>query len=263
MSSYGNNSLLASALPTPVITITIQPDDRTASLDACYPANAPNDPVVLSTPQTALFSLASIASIGQQTYQWQKSSDNGISWTNITVGRVYQTSVSPGPPWQGINAALWLYSRATDTGVADFLNGEQYRAIITSLLNPAVSVVSNAATLTVPVPTLTITEQPANTYSSNNSGAGFRVAAAKNFTGSGWMNGFSYQWYRSDDDGATWTAWMTGSTYYQPTLQLPGWTLTTADNGSKWRCLVSSYIFCGGEQVYKSALSNAATLTVI
>jgi hypothetical protein len=255
----GPYALTASGTPVvPVITFTSQPQNDTADLDACYGPTAPNNPVPYSSEHAALFSAISTVSIGSQTFQWQTSSDNGVSWTNISNGRLYQTTTDAY--WAGgISAALWIYSYATPTGMANLSNGALYRVVATSTLDPSVSVASNAVTLTVPVPTMTITQHPTN-YSTNiGSAAAFSVQATKNFVGFGGQNGFSYQWQRSNDNGVTWTDWMEGPTYSQPTLQLSG--LTYADNWSKWRCLVYSYIFCGGEQVQVLAYSNAATLT--
>lgn len=250
------NAAVPPPVSPPVITIIGSLQDDTADLDACFAAD--RDPVPLSDESTALFSIGSTATTGSRTYQWQKSSDNGANWTNITDSRTYRITTgfyNLAP--QGESSSLWLFSYPLSTGMANLTNGDKYRVIITSTIDPSVVVTSNAATLTVPVPAVTITQQPSN-YVAINGSAGFSISATKNFIG---YNGeLSYQWQRSDDGGNSWSNWLVGPTYYHPTLQLSG--LTAADNGSKWRCLAYSYIFCGSNQVQPLAYSNAATLTV-
>jgi hypothetical protein len=250
-------SSVTTAVPIkPVLAITVQPQNATANLDACYSPNSVNDPVPLTNQAAALFSVSTNLNTGAITAQWQRSSNAGVSWTNVSNDRVYQTTTNQTA--QGFSANLWVFSYATATGMANLANGDRFRVIIASTVDPAVSVTSNSATLTVPVPTITITQQPANRTTSIGGGsASFSVAASKNFTGSGWQNGFSYEWQRSNNGGITWTSLLQGGS--TPTLSLSN--LTTADDGSLWRCYVYSTIFCG-PQVSVATFSNAATLNV-
>jgi hypothetical protein len=88
----------------------------------------------------------------------------------------------------------------------------------------------------------TITQQPVDASIVEGQAATFDVAA----TGEGTL---SYQWQRSVNDGATWSALSgeNGTSTTTPTASL-------ADDGDRYRCLVTN---AGG-----STTSNAATLTV-
>jgi hypothetical protein len=75
-----------------------------------------------------------IAASGASSYQWQVSSDNGVTWTNVTDGTVYS----------GADTTTLSVLRATAA-----LAGTQYRCVAT---NAGISAISNAATFTVTQP---------------------------------------------------------------------------------------------------------------
>jgi hypothetical protein len=98
-----------SSWATPVISISAQPSNQTASSGS------------------ATFSLtASVTLGGSLTYQWQKSTDGGNTWANVSGAT---------------SSSLALTSQTTAN------NNNQYRVMVTS--TGATSVTSNAATLTV------------------------------------------------------------------------------------------------------------------
>lgn len=98
------------------VTITTQPANQTV----CAGANA-------------TFSVVTAGNF--QTYQWQLSTDNGTTWTNIS----------------GANAASYVVTNTTTA-----LSGRRYRVIVTNSCN---TVTSNAAILTVnALPTVSATD---------------------------------------------------------------------------------------------------------
>jgi Concanavalin A-like lectin/glucanases superfamily len=97
-------------------------------------------------------------------------------------------------------------------------------------------------TTTYSLPTVTFTAQPASTSVCANTNASFSTT----------VNGiapFTYQWQRSNDNGANWNnvAGANAATY--------SFTTTFADNGSQYRCVAG--ISCG-----ITSNSNPATLTI-
>ena len=141
------------------------------------------------------------------TYQWQRSDDGGSNWVDIGG------ATSPS------------YTTPTATYADD--NADQYRCKLdaTGSASPAYT---NAATLTV-IRTFSIDAQPANQTANEGGTALFSVAVSQS-SGSP-----TYQWERSDDGGANWSAisGATSSTYTTPAL------VYGTDNNSRYRCVVS------------------------
>jgi hypothetical protein len=154
------------------------------------------------------------------TLQWQRSSDGGASWADIAAAT----------------------AATHDTGPATALHdGERYRAVAT---NSAGSATSNAATLTVSVPTApSFTAHPSNVTILQGQGASFSVAVSGTPTP-------TLQWQLSTDSGASWSN-INGAT--GDVLNLPAG-VPLADNGRQFRAVASN-----GSG---SAASNAAVLTV-
>jgi hypothetical protein len=138
------------------------------------------------------------------TYQWQVSTDGGLTWTNIT----------------GANSSTY-----TATGATAAMNNNRYRVVVTGVCAPVSN--SNAAILTVITPAA-VTSQPANVEVCSGSSATFSVSANS-------VQTVIYQWQISTDGGATWTniAGANSSTYTVTTT-------TTAMNGNRFRAQVSS-----------------------
>ena len=157
-----------------------------------------------SAPAAADFSVT--ASGTAPAYQWQRSSDGGITWAAIA----------------GASAATF------NTGSTDAsMNGQQFRVVVS---NSAGSVTSAAAVLSVSVTPVAaaFSAQPADQSVTAGSAAAFSVAAAGTPTP-------TLQWQRSTDNGATWSdiAAATDATYNT------GLT-TLAQNGERYRALASN-----------------------
>ena len=135
------------------------------------------------------------------TVQWQFSTDNGATWSNISGA----TSTS-----------LSIQANASD-------NGTRFRAVFT---NSSGSVATNAATLTVNTAP-TITTQPANKSVAAGTTATFTAAASGRPTP-------TVQWQVSDDNGATWSN-LAGET--STTLSF---TAQSGDNGKQYRAVFSN-----------------------
>lgn len=163
------------------------------------------------------------------TYQWQISTDNGTTWTNL---------VNNGTQYAGVTT-----STLTLLNVQTTQNGHRFRVIVSGVCPPPAT--SSSVTLVVATPP-TITTQPANLTVCAGVNATFTVAA----TGVPAPN--IYQWQVSTNGGVTWTNLTTGGSY-TPTLTVSP--TTTALNGNRYRVIVTNS--CG-----QNVTSNAAILTV-
>jgi hypothetical protein len=99
-------------------TITTQPSNQTVTAGA-----------------TATFTVAATASSGSLTYQWQRSTDGGSSYSNVTTGT------------GGTTASYTTDPTTVSGGTAN--NGDKYQVIVTDSNG---NVTSTAATLTVTSP---------------------------------------------------------------------------------------------------------------
>ena len=186
-------------------------------------AVAPAAITVQPAPQTvvvsAVASFAVTATGTSVTYLWQSSSD-GTTWTDV-----------PGA------SAATLQLPATTLGQ----NGLQVRVVVS---NSVGSVTSSAVLLTVtPAPAApAFTLQPLPASVTAPASATFSVIAAGTPVP-------SYQWQRSSDAGATWTA-IAGATTPSYTTSA----LSLADSGLRFRVVASNSA--------GTATSDAATLTV-
>jgi subtilisin-like proprotein convertase family protein len=162
------------------------------------------------------------------TYQWQISTDNGTTFTNLANSGTYS----------GVTTSSLVI-----TNVAISMSSYRYRCIVSGTCPPAVT--TNSVTLVVAT-TPTITTNPANVTICANANASFSVVAA------GTPAPTIYQWQVSTDAGVTWTNLTTG-TAFTPTFTITG--ATTALNGNRYRVIVTNN--CG-----QTITSSAATLTV-
>ncbi|MGB7219150.1 MAG: immunoglobulin domain-containing protein [Vicinamibacterales bacterium] len=185
----------------------------------------------LTAGQTASFTVAA-SGTPAPTYQWQLSTDSGVSWTNLT-----NTA-----PYSGVTTAT-----LTATSVTTSLTGAQYRAVAT---NSVGSATSNAATLTVNSAPATpvITTQPANQTVTAGANASFTVAASGTPTP-------TYQWQVSTDSGVSWTNLTNAGPYSgAATATLAVTSATASLTGSQYRAVATN--------TAGTATSAAATLTV-
>lgn len=162
-----------------------------------------------------------VASGTSPTYQWQVSTDGGVTFTNII----------------GANAAS-----LTLTGVTASMTNYRYRVIVVNACPSTVT--SGAATLTVNTPA-SITSQPSNTTVCAGSNATFTVAA----TGTN----ITYQWQVSTDGGTSFTN-LAGATASSLTLTA----VTTAQNNNVYRVVVSG---CGPSGINSSNATLTVTPT--
>lgn len=170
-----------------VPTLTVQPAAQSAT-----------------APDPATFSVT--ASGTSPSYQWQRSTDSGATFTNIT----------------GATAASYSTGATATT-----MSGERFRVVVT---NSAGSVTSSAVVLSVnPAPVAAaFTAQPANQSVTAGSAAAFTVVA----TGTPPP---TLQWQRSTDAGSTFNN-ISGAT--DPTYNT-GLT-TLSQNGERYRVLASN-----------------------
>ncbi len=179
------------------LSITAQPADVTT----CVGSNAS-------------FTVAATGS--NISYQWQVSTDGGATWNNVA----------------GATAATY-----TITGVTAGLNGNRYRANLTSPCGNGTSTSGLLTVNTLPA----ITSQPQNVNICAGSAATFSVTA----TGAG----ITYQWQLSTDGGATWNN-IPGETASSYTIAA----VTLAMNNNRYRVIVSG-------TCTPAATSSAAILT--
>jgi len=157
--------------------------------------------VALCSGNSATFTSSTSAS--GVTYQWQLSTDGGVTWTNIS----------------GANAASY-----TVASVNNNMNNYRYRVIVSTL---CANNTSTAATLTVNPPTA-ITSQPNNvTVCANNSVTFNSSASGANVT---------YQWQVSNNGGATFVN-IPGAT--TPSLTIPAANVTTAITNTIYRMVAT------------------------
>lgn len=154
------------------------------------------------------------------TYQWQLSTDGGVTYNNITNGGVYSNTTT---------ATLNI------TGATSAMNAYKYRCVITGTCPSAAT--TAASTLTVYTP-VNVTANPVNVTVCESSNASFSVSA----TGSS----PSYQWQVSTNGGAAYTNIANGSIYTgtnTATLGLAG--VPFNFNGYMYRCIVNGIAPCG------------------
>jgi alpha-tubulin suppressor-like RCC1 family protein len=163
-------------------------------------------------------------------YQWQSSSDDGATWSDL----------SNTAPYNGANTVSLYIATTPDT-----LDGMQYRCVVT---NPLDTITSNPATLTVII-SPAFTTQPKSTTITAGTNTTFTAAA----TG---RPAPTYQWQSDPPDSATWTNLSNSALYGGVTTGTL--TITAAPgslNGSRYRCIASN----GADW---DATSNTAILTV-
>ncbi|MCL2282212.1 MAG: YDG domain-containing protein, partial [Fibromonadales bacterium] len=159
------------------------------------------------------------------TYNWQVSTNNGSSFSDVYNGTGYTTTSYTTPA-----ATLAM-------------NGYRYRCIVTNNFGGIDT--SGVATLTVTAPPA-ITTQSVNNSVNYGETAGFTIAAALNGASS-----LTYQWQVSSD-GTIFSNVSNGTGGTSASYTTPA--ATMAINGYLYRCIVSS--------IYGSDTSNIATLTV-
>lgn len=195
---------------------------------------------ITQQPQDATFCPNSNVSFSVQasnvnSYQWQISTDNGATWTDITNGGNYS----------GVTTTTLAVSSATSN-----MNGNKFRCVMTTDCG---SVNSSVASLILTAGgNLNITNQPQD----------LGLCLGQNGTISFTATGASgYQWQVSTDNGATWTAVTNGPNYTGATTNTLGVNgLTQSDSGKKYRCKLSGG--CGDEYTDEVTLTVATTAII-
>ncbi len=124
---------------SPARTVVVTVNQPTV-LNANLPVNQ-----TICTDKVATFTVAVTAGTGPHTYQWQVSTNNGNTWTNIANGGVYSGATT---------------ATLTITAPPVSMSGYQYRAVVNGAA-PCAAQTSRAATLTVnPLPVIVISAAP-------------------------------------------------------------------------------------------------------
>ncbi len=181
-----------------LLTVTSAP---VAPSIATQPANQHSNP-----GQSVSFSVSAVGT--SLAYQWQVSSDGGVTWAALPAGTSATLTLD--------NVAL------TD-------NGKRYRVLVSNSVNTATSAAATLSVTAMVLP-IAITAQPANQTVNEGQTATFTVAATGTTP--------SYQWQVSSDTGTSWSAVVGGIAAYAPTLSVPG--VKPLDSGKLFRAIVSN-----------------------
>jgi hypothetical protein len=163
----------------------------------------------------ATFTAAATSNAGDQTVQWQVSTNGGATWTNIpgATSTTLSFSTAPGD------------------------NGKQYRAVFTDACG---STNTSGATLTVDTLPV-VTTNPVSQTVCAGAAATFTASASSN------ANDHTVQWQVSGDGGTTWNN-IPGAT--SATLSF---TTVAGDNGKQYRAVFSDA--CGSASSSAAALT--------
>ena len=137
----GSVDFTASVTPctSPARTVVVTVNQPT-TLNAALPANQ-----TICTDKVATFTVAVTAGTGPHSYQWQVSTNNGNTFTNVTNGGVYSGATT---------------ATLTITAPPVSMSGYVYRCIVSGAA-PCAAQTSRAATLTVnPLPVIVISASP-------------------------------------------------------------------------------------------------------
>ena len=209
-------SAVGAATPatTNAVTLTVQ---RTFSITA-QPSNA-----TANEGATANFAVSTNTSSGTPTYQWERSDDGGVNYTNVA----------------GANSA----SYTTPTLVFANDNSDRYRVVV-SLVGAVSDITSTHGELTV-LRVISIQTQPQNQGVIEGNTATFNIVASIT------SGAISYQWQKSINGGLDWTNinGANSAAYTTPATVYP----TTPSE--QFRCVLTN-------SNATTLTSNAATLTV-
>lgn len=164
-------------------------------------------------------------------YQWQLSTDGGITYNNLSNAGIYS------------NVTTATMNIASSTPA---MNNYRYRCLLNGSCTPSVN--SNVVTLSVNTP-VALVANPTNYTICENSNASFSVT----------VSGTSplYQWQVSTNGGATFTNITNGSVYSgasQSILALSN--VSAAYNSYQYRCIIAGAAPCG------NITSATATLNI-
>ncbi|MFN8252292.1 MAG: hypothetical protein U0V75_10450 [Ferruginibacter sp.] len=165
------------------------------------------------------------------TYQWQLSTDGGVTYNNLANGGVYSNVTT---------------ATMNITGAIAGMNTYRYRCVVGGTCTPGAT--SSAAALTVNTP-VSVSANPANSLVCENSNTSFSVTAAGTSP--------TYQWQVSTNGGVSFSNITNGGVYTGATLStLTLSTVTAAYNSYQYRCVVTGSAPCGALN------SGTATLSI-
>jgi len=239
VSGIGQATVTVTSITNPTTGCTVSPvANNTAQFYVSGISTQPSDASVTFNADASF----TVTPVGTPTsYQWQISTDNGTTWTNLS-----SNSQTTGTTYGGRTAATLTLTAPTTA-----LNGYKYRVNLT-YSTPTCNYTSNAVTLSVSCPATGITSQPSNSTISLLSDASFSVTAGGGLS--------TYVWEVSSN-GTNWTTisaanTTAGVTYTNWTTATLGLTAPSlALSGYQYRVTASG----GGTCSYTS---NAATLTI-
>ena len=208
-------------------TVTSSAAKLTVSSAATAKPAITKQPAATTANVGDMVTLSAKASGGGLSYQWQKSADGGMTWSDCSS--------------TGHNLANFSF-KATEV-----LNGWRYRCVVTNSMG---SVTSAAAKLTV---TSSATAKPAITKqpSAKTANVGEMVTLSVKATG----GGLTYQWQKSADGGVTWSD--CASTGHD--LANFSFKATEVLNGWRYRCVVKNSKGSVTSAAAKLTVSSAAT----
>ena len=196
------------------------------------PVTISSQPVNTTVCAGATANFSVVAAGTTPTYQWQESTNGGITWNNITNGGIYGGATTNNLVLTGVTAAM---------------NSYQYRCTVTGAA-PCGSVNSVAGILTVNTAPNITTQPVTATTLCGGQNTSYSIAA----TGTA----LTYQWQLSTDGGTVYNNLSNGGVYSgvtTSTMNITGATPSMSTN--KYRCVVSGT--CA-----PNATSNVTTLTV-
>ena len=146
LNATNTNPVVASPNTTSTYTV-VATNGSGCTGTASITINVNQRPAVTTQPANASICTASSATFGitgtgtNITYQWQESTNAGVSWTNL----------NNGTPYAGVNTATLVINP-----VSAAMNNNRYRCVVSGLCTPSAN--SNGAILTVKaLPAVTVT----------------------------------------------------------------------------------------------------------
>lgn len=173
---------------------------------------------------------------GTLTYQWQESTNNGASFSNLSNGGAYSNVTT---------ATLGVVT-------ATSLSGNKYRCKVTSTNGSNVAVeYSPAGTLTATPAVIAITAQPGNQSVTAPAAMSFSVTAS--ITAGATL---TYAWQESADGGTVWTSLVAAGVYSNVATATLGISDSTGLDTYQYRCYLT------GNNGAAPVTSTAGTATV-
>jgi hypothetical protein len=192
---------------TDSVSDTVTSGVATLTVNAALATTTPAS-VTKNAGQTASFHTTASGGIAPYHYQWQVSTNGGMSFSNINTGTGYTTATYTTPPLTTGNS------------------GYQYRVVV---MDAVTAVMSNAAILTVN-PALQTTA-PEDAIRNEGQMAMFTTTA------SGGTPTYTYKWQVSTNGGMTFTDVNTGTGYTTATYTTP--MLATGNSGYQYQVIVT------------------------